>query len=65
MGTHFDIGSYTTFGNSNATAVKEMTSLIPTNKLGGIIQGDLSQVLTHDYNINPNLIREVNGYPYN
>ena len=31
MGTHFDIGSYTTFGNSNATAVTEMASFIPTN----------------------------------
>ena len=65
MGTHFDIGSYTTFGNSNVTAVMEMASLIPSNESGVIIQGDLPQVLTHDYNINPNLVGEVNGYPYN
>lgn len=65
MGTNFDIKSYTTFGNSNVTAVTEMASLIPANESGVIIQGDLPQVLTHDYNINPNLIGEVNGYPYN
>ena len=65
MGTSFNLNSYISFGNSNSSAVMQMAELIPSSSSGVIIQSDLPQVLTHDYNINPNLLGEVIGYPLN
>jgi uncharacterized membrane protein len=65
MGTHFNVQSYTTFGNSNNTAVMQLAYLMPSNSSGVLIQNDLPQILTYDRNINPNLIGEVLGYPSN
>ena len=65
MGTHFNIQSYTTFGNSNNTAVMQLAHLMPANSSGVLIQSDLPQILTYDYRINPIFVGEVNGYPIN
>ncbi len=65
IGTSFDISSYTDSGPSNAAAVMELSDLIPTNATGVLLQNDLPQVLTHDPNINPNLISYTLGYPLN
>ena len=65
MGTHFNIQSYTTFDDSNSTAVMQLAHLMPSNSSGVLIQNDLPQILTYDKNINPDLIGEVLGYPSN
>jgi uncharacterized membrane protein len=65
MGTHFNIESYTSFGESNNMAVMQMAKLIPANASGVLIQNDLPQILTHDYSINPNFVGETLGYPLN
>jgi len=65
MGTHFNIQSYTSFGESNNMAVMQMAKLIPANTSGVLIQNDLPQILTHDYSINPNFVGETLGYPLN
>ena len=65
MGTHFNIQAYTSFGDSNSTAVMQLAHLIPANSRGVLIQEDLPQILTYDYNINPLFVGEVNGYPTN
>lgn len=65
MGTSFNVHSYTSFGSSNSSAVMELASLVPINASGVLIQNDLPQVLTHDYNINPALIGYVGNYPLN
>jgi uncharacterized membrane protein len=65
MGTHFNIKSYTSFGESNNMAVMQMAKLIPANTSGVLIQNDLPQILTHDYSINPNFVGETLGYPLN
>jgi len=65
MGTHFNIQSYTSFGESNNMAVMQMAKLIPANTSGVLIQNDLPQILTHDYSINPIFVGETLGYPVN
>ena len=65
MGTHFNVQAYTSFGDSNSTAVMQLAHLIPANSSGVLIQEDLPQILTYDYNINPLFVGEVNGYPAN
>lgn len=65
IGTNFNISNYTDSGPSNAAAVMELSDLIPTNATGVLLQNDLPQVLTHDPNINPNLISYTLGYPFN
>jgi len=65
MGTHFNVQSYTAFGESNSTAVMQLAHLMPSNSSGVLIQNDLPQILTYDDNISPNLVGEVMGYPAN
>jgi uncharacterized membrane protein len=65
MGSHFNIANYTTFSESNSTAVMQMAHIIPANSSGVLIQEDLPQILTYDYSINPNFVGETLGYPSN
>ena len=65
MGTHFNIQAYTSFGDSNSKVVMQMAHLIPPNASGVLIQNDLPQILTYDYNVNPNYLGDALGYPTN